>query len=262
MRRLVLSALGALVLASVASSARAQDCSEGRVRVEGRCCWPGQSWSLEHGRCDGAPLCPPGLVEHGETCVASALSALPSAPSPPGARGRDAYAEPTFPRAASTDGWPVAVGDAHAPGAWVFPGRGEDEGLISVAFAIFDVGWLLGWIGVLADEAAGCSSDFFGSGRTFSCGGWQIAGVPLVGGIVGGLVNFSPGFRRSSFGIAFGIPSVILEGIGLFVLLPIAFANSTSEPAFMPIHLNDDVTASLELSAPGADAGLSLDVSF
>lgn len=66
--------LGAVVVwgALVASAAAQDACTEGRVINEGtagRCCWPGQTWNEEHGRCAGAPTCPEELVAHGDSCV-------------------------------------------------------------------------------------------------------------------------------------------------------------------------------------------------
>lgn len=256
-----LRALAALLLLSaLGSRAAAQECAEGRIRVEGRCCWPGQSWSTELARCEGEPACPIGLVAHGETCAAAIERSGAST------RGtgvtRAMYAGDATPSAASTEGWPSATSAIDPPGAWVVPVRGEDEGLISVAFAVFDVGYLMGWLGVLLDEAAGCATTWMG-GAT-SCNSWPYAGIPLVGGIVGGMVNNSStgGWRRSGFGVGFGSASVVLEGIGLFVMIPIAFANSTSERGYQPITLSEGVTAAVRASAPGAEAGLSLDVSF
>lgn len=58
-------------------------CAEGRVASEttqGRCCWPRQSFSVEHTRCAGPPLCPPGLVAHGDDCVVPELVSPPVAP--------------------------------------------------------------------------------------------------------------------------------------------------------------------------------------
>lgn len=235
----------ALVLASASAPAMAvaQECSEGRLRIEGRCCWPGQSWSLEHGRCDGAPTCPTGLVEHGETCVAPAVSST-------GYGGFGAGAVPS--RASSTAAWPSSTEDENAPTAWATQGRGEDEGLIIAAFVVFDVGWLLGLLGGFLDELrAGGSS-------------WVIAGAPLVGGMVSAFVNLTPSRDTWGFGVfsfSFGIPSIIFQGIGL-IMMPIAFANETTEAVFSPIDVAPGVTASIAPSAPGADLGLSLHVGF
>lgn len=70
------AALLCMSLASLAPArAVAQQCSEGRVAswsTQGRCCWPGQSFSPQLGRCVGAPQCPSGRVAAGDECVAPA----------------------------------------------------------------------------------------------------------------------------------------------------------------------------------------------
>ena len=75
-----------VVVSCFAASARAQECAEGRVASEataGRCCWPGQAWDAEHGRCSGPPSCPAGRVAEGDACVSpSAPVVVPSAPPP------------------------------------------------------------------------------------------------------------------------------------------------------------------------------------
>ena len=214
------------------TSAQAQDCAEGRERVEGRCCWPGQSWSLEHGRCEGLPECPSELVEHGESCVGAVMTAPGSGyGSVPSIEPGEA---PSI--ASSTAGWPSAHGAEDAPGAWAIAGRGEDEGLITAAFAVFDLGWALGWIGGFLNEwQTGGSS-------------WVLSGIPLAGAMIGAFVDFGPSRGFSGFGLAF--------------MLPIAFANETSETVFQPVDFGGDVTASLELSAPGSDAGASVRIGF
>lgn len=62
------------VLASLActSAVAQQTCADGRVRspsTQGRCCWPGQTWSSQYGRCEGPPDCPTGWVSHGDDCA-------------------------------------------------------------------------------------------------------------------------------------------------------------------------------------------------
>ena len=59
-------------------------CQGGRVAdsgTRGRCCWPGQVWSPEAGRCAGPPTCPSGLAAQGDDCVRTSGSA-PTAPAP------------------------------------------------------------------------------------------------------------------------------------------------------------------------------------
>lgn len=66
--------LAVLVAALAPSRADAQQCAGGRVAswaTQGRCCWPGQSFSLSAGRCVGPPRCPSGTVAAGDECAAA-----------------------------------------------------------------------------------------------------------------------------------------------------------------------------------------------
>lgn len=72
--RRIAFAASILVAASLGttSTALAQQCAGGRVvtpATEGRCCWPGQVFSVQTGRCQGPPQCPPGLAAAGDDCV-------------------------------------------------------------------------------------------------------------------------------------------------------------------------------------------------
>ena len=45
------------------------ECAEGRLRLgDGHCCWPGQSWSPSANACEGAAICPEGMLFHEDTC--------------------------------------------------------------------------------------------------------------------------------------------------------------------------------------------------
>jgi hypothetical protein len=58
--------------------AAAQGCEGGRevgARTDGRCCWPGQSWSRDAGVCTGVPDCPEGTTADDATCVPALVSA-------------------------------------------------------------------------------------------------------------------------------------------------------------------------------------------
>lgn len=45
-------------------------CTEGRVPdATGHCCFAGQVWGEQSGRCRGAPRCPSGTIAEGETCA-------------------------------------------------------------------------------------------------------------------------------------------------------------------------------------------------
>ncbi len=278
-----------------ATSAEATDanagrpCAEGRVRTSGRCCWPEQTWSDEFGRCVGAPACPEALVEHGDACMLAELEdegfdeaddepevtqrdhVPPPTSAPPRARGYpiftpDGYGG-TGPRwfGASTEAWPSRAGHPDAPRVRPSMGTGEDEGLITAALVVFDVGWILGWLGTWIDEAqgGGCEefSSGFGSSRRVSCEGWGWSFVPIVGALASGLTTRSGTFHSSGWGIAFGISSIIVQGIGGIMAI-IAFANETTEAVYQPLSGATGLSARLVPGAAGADAGLSLDVTF
>ncbi len=53
-------------------------CEEGRVDVDGHCCYPGQTWSAEEDACDGVPdQCPPGLIANGATDTCDTCGGAP-----------------------------------------------------------------------------------------------------------------------------------------------------------------------------------------
>ncbi|MDQ3035476.1 MAG: hypothetical protein M3Y87_23930 [Myxococcota bacterium] len=262
-------AAAALLLAWAPSIASAQECAEGRARIDGRCCWPAQTWSAERARCEGAPRCPEALVEHGETCVAAALG--PSSGGAPAALDQDAAAQvdlagapvPPVYRASLRAHWPELEELGITELARPVPVRGEDEGLIVASLVVFDVGWALGLLIAFIDEAGGGGCAAFGGGMRGSCNSWPFALLPIAGGITSGMTNFSGGFRQQFvWGIALGTPSVILQTAGL-IMLGIALGNETSEIGYQ--RLADEprrAGVTLTPGAPGADVGLGVDVVF
>jgi hypothetical protein len=79
----------------------AQACAPGRVASEqsaGRCCWPGQTWSVADARCDGVPVCPEGFGGDGNTCVVLDAAVSVDVPPPPVAAA-PAEVVPTAPTA-------------------------------------------------------------------------------------------------------------------------------------------------------------------
>lgn len=233
--------------------ARAEDpalaCEEGRQSVEGRCCWPGQTWSTEHARCDGRPSCPSALVEHGETCVARTVVTAEHGVSrlapPTDLDVPDAYHR----RPARL--WP-SIESLRLGGPVSRPTitTGEDEGLIIASLVVIDIGFVLGAIiGIVDQLAENCAS--FGS---VPCNSGPLSLIPLGGGIASGLMQFQ-GFRTSStLGLIAGPISVIFQGVGL-IMLAISMANETTELGFQPIVESEDATFSIEPAAPGADLG-------
>ena len=67
-RRVVLGLIAALLVPEVGAA----QCAGGRAVSEataGRCCWPGQRWDDERGRCAGEVGCPEGGRASGEGCA-------------------------------------------------------------------------------------------------------------------------------------------------------------------------------------------------
>jgi hypothetical protein len=285
----------AVVVASLAIAApvRAQDdCAEGRVRTEGFCCWPGQTFSTDARRCEGAPHCPDGTVEHGEQCVlplsatASPSTAGVPAPMPqsydhvettgdvPSAPPYAVFVEPasieTPPSSTRIDDWPVRHDGMTL--SHVVRHSGEDWGLVTASLVVFDVGWALGILAAVLDEASHPCASFSGGGfggfsRSVSCNSWPLALIPVGGGIASGMANWaSPGSggfsSRNNWlaGFALGIPSVILQGVGL-ISLAISLANEIHDLGFHPLALGD-ARIDFVPAAPASDLGLSIVVSM
>lgn len=257
-----------LALAWLPSAARAQ-CAEGRVSTgEGYCCWPGQSWNDERSRCVGPPRCPPGSVGEGDECVA--VDAVPE--------GADASPSSDEPPAPAADAAAVGVRDG-ASYEGVF---GEDGATVATQAATGDVGegwptlttripwgelnprrteqansdWLVPGVSLLL--AGYGTSALLGviSMTTFSTVGdcQAVAGglmlVPVVGGLVGGLVVAA--CRSGTRGVtnadnwALGALSASVVQIGGAVLFALAFLDPSSVLVF------DGETRSLRLGlGPG-----------
>jgi hypothetical protein len=69
MHRPVLAIVLTLASLLAASTANAQTCADGRVAASGYCCWPGQTFDTDAGRCMGPPRCPEGWSGSGADCV-------------------------------------------------------------------------------------------------------------------------------------------------------------------------------------------------
>lgn len=275
-RRLAFSAWLWALLLGLCARVEAQDdavrpaCAEGRERLaEGRCCWPGQRWSEEQARCSGPPTCPEPLVEHGDACVARELagdepSSLPEVGTTrpaayPVSSGYQAAARaPSSAVLASTEDWPRSAGRLDRPTHRSIVVRGEDEGLIMASLVVFDVGWVLGWLGTALSEGVGCRQ-FTGFGEVrVGCDAWPWAFIPIGGGMAAGMAAIS---RGSGFAFGFGIASVIFQGIGAIMAI-IATTNETTELALQPMRLGESLSASVSFGAEAADAGLTVGLTF
>ena len=230
-------------------------CEEGRTRgAEGFCCWPGQTFSTTARRCEGAPRCPEGLVEHGESCLGTVVPPPPSYEhfdAPPPMSSSDIAAPP--PTGRTTSGWP-ARHDGHALGRAVRR-HGEDGGLVAMSMVVFDIGWVFGMLVGMLDEATGsCRTSFF-SGSVTSCNSWPLVFIPVGGGLTAGLTNFGSGTRNTSaWGLTFGIISVLMQCIGL-IMMAVSLANEVHDLGTVP--LGDGVALSWVPAAQSSDVGLS-----
>jgi hypothetical protein len=231
-----------------AGRASAQACDDGRVRVSGHCCWPGQRWSRAARVCDGVPQCPSGMSEEGESCVvrATATASTPSSPT----TGTMAPTAPTIAGVAtgpavSTAGWPIAPGGR--PNGVIDPvvRRGTDLFLAIAGGVAFGAGYLMGVIAapILASTMP----------RWSEASDWPIAFVPVIGAPVGMLLS------SESYGgdVVLGSISSVLQIVGLSLFLD-AVCGYT-----LDIESGDEAAhpvARLRLvpSAPGAQAGLGL----
>lgn len=105
-----------LGIVGLSSTAHAQGCADGLVitpETQGRCCWPGQTWSDAYNRCDGPPQCPDGWLGSGGSCVRAAVSAQPITPQPQISGPQAQAISPVPPRVAPVPG---AIPPQVAPG--------------------------------------------------------------------------------------------------------------------------------------------------
>lgn len=115
MRSLMVGLTAFLIFIGV-GTAHAQSCASGRVATtEGYCCWPGQSWSDVHQRCDGPPSCPVGMAAEGNGCVANGGPAV--APATPAVEPWPAAATPSFPSPLEAAPVPAPTLDLSSAGA-------------------------------------------------------------------------------------------------------------------------------------------------
>lgn len=250
--------LACLVVPTIASAQ--EECAEGRVRgSEGFCCWPGQTFSTADRRCEGAPQCPEGLVEHGEACLSTVVPAPPSYArfeAPPPMIASDIAAPP----ARSTSGWP-AQHEGQALSRAV-PRHGEDGGLVAAAMVVFDVGWTFGMlVGILDATSANCFAfSSSSSAGPVNCGTWALAFIPVGGGIAAGTMNFvsaPTGFtsrNNATWGASFGSTSAVLQTAGL-IMMAVALANEVHDVGTVP--LGQGVSVAVFPGAPASDLGVS-----
>lgn len=250
--RLALAGIAALVVAiQPAAVARAQvECADGRVASEatgGRCCWPGQTFSEQHGRCAGPPRCPEGWVAEGDTCLqarTTATTVRPAQPppfvAPDAAGGAGGLLWPREPDLESAVVDPIVV-------------EGTDDGILALGLALFGAGYLGGVLMGLADESARNCADFsgpFGFTPT-GCGSWPLTLIPVAGGMAGTLASFTSSRQSVTLGVTVGPIVGIVQIVGI-VFLTYAIAVPTRD--VVPSIEVGDARVSLSPYG-GSDAG-------
>jgi hypothetical protein len=298
-RVIVLSLVVGALLTPI--TARAQ-CAEGRARsaaTAGRCCWPGQRFSTERGRCEGAPSCPSPLVAHGDACIAPELddeewedeehdeadavapTASPPSDQPPVEPDRvELPRPPGSSRTSRRPGarrratpWGAPLGASVAPellwpaspsriGAVADPRlvHGVDDGLVIAGLAVFGAGYLVAILGGAIDQSARNCGTFSGFGFTsMGCDSWPAGFVPIAGGVLAGTLHFSGQRQSTGIGVILGPIVAIMQIFGIGVL---------SHAAAFP---TEDVVPAATAPAPAArisiaphgspdGAGLSVEV--
>jgi hypothetical protein len=242
-------------------------CAEGRERTaEGRCCWPGQSFSLAHGRCEGRVACPAGTVEHGDDCIAPVLEALPPPPAVGTTLTTDRAGDPYADGTPDTSGWAL-LADVASPELLRRPTQsvGEDEALIAGSLSLFDVGWLMGWMVPLLDETTNsCRTGDWGSPRT-TCGSWGFSFLPVIGGILSGVTSVGAVRNTVVWGSIFGGIGASLQLAGI-IAVAVSLTNATTEFRLSPITEGAEeepgVTLSFTGDVPGADVGSAIEIRF
>lgn len=202
-------ALAVLVGVTMLSSVAAAQCTEGRVSgpsTQGQCCWPGQAFSSQLGRCTGAPQCPSGMAAEGETCVSVGTTWEPPAPEGPSTA-------PPPPPQAPTLSWALVSPDI---GVGVVNPRtihsGSDMGLVIGGAITLATGYVAAILAGVFDELGrNCAWG--------SCGAWPLGFVPIVGGVLAGTVAFSGPRYSTGWGFGMGIPSAVAQSLGLTLLI-------------------------------------------
>ncbi|GAB5549881.1 MAG: hypothetical protein SangKO_096410 [Sandaracinaceae bacterium] len=225
---------GATTLLLGLSVAQAQ-CAEGRVvgpDTGGRCCWPGQRFDEEYGRCSGAPSgCPPGMGAMGDECVARQTARVEGEP------GYDDYAEQPAPAAASEGWWgeddstPSQPPVAQRTEAFdQTPARTEPfMELLQAGISLLSIGYgaSLGFASAAATQV---------DSWTYDPTSWHWGLVPLIGGFVWGAEDEGCCPQPSSMGLYLGVPAAGVQVVGLVLTIvgglvrrPVARSTSRDE---------------------------------
>lgn len=246
--------LACFVLAMASATAAAQACDDGRVRTAGHCCWPGQTWSRQERVCDGAPQCPTGMSEEGETCVVRAV--VPT--TPPVAPTITPVVAPSAPSptATSVETWPTTA--TARPDAIVDPivSHGLDIGLVIAGAATFGVGYLLGIIGSAALDGECYAYDV--TDPHHGCGQWPAALIPL-GGAIPSLYFPGTRFVHYSEVAGVGVTSTVMQIVGVWLVLHavLGYTNEISEGVAI-----GDAHLAFEPGAAGTQLGATARLTF
>jgi hypothetical protein len=190
---------------SIPTFARAQECADGRVNTPetaGRCCWPGQSWSDQLGRCSGPPTCPAGRSASGDDCVLAGGENVMAQQPPPGYQAQQpppGY-ENQPPPGYGTPGYQPVYGAQ--PVGQPRQVQRPRMGLAIMGIVMFAVSWVVPTvIGLSIAPEDGISDDFY------------FMAVPLAGPFI------MTGLVENSWPIAFFVLDGILQLAGLTALI-------------------------------------------
>ena len=253
--------LGALTLAvlSLSPATGAAQCASGREvgpDTAGRCCWPGQRFDDERGRCEGPPSrCPSGWGAAGDECVQQA------APPPSTSTGTSTASEPRYgdyaPQpAAGAQPWYGEAGTGSpsygqpAPG-WERPAQSTRTEPI---MGVMQTGLMLLAIGFGSSMgfaiAASQQYSYYGTDA------WAFGFVSLVGGFVWGATG-------SGYGLTLGIPASVVQLLGFVMAIA---GGAARRPAAAPVRLHGDVDlpalGSPRVTGGPGEAGVGLEWSF
>ncbi|MFK7991466.1 MAG: hypothetical protein AB8I08_35950 [Sandaracinaceae bacterium] len=216
-------------------------CAEGREatpRSGGRCCWPGQGWNEQYGRCSGPPVCPANLVADGDDCIA------PAAPAPVAVVPPSTAAVVVTPEGRAPVSWESFEDERPRGGLAPELTYTADEGWMIFGGVAFGAGWafsiVIGSIGGLASDV--CSD----------LGGYAF--IPVVGGLVHAATLDRCNDTRADAGAFWG-PYATSSAAQLAGII-----------AFVAAVITEDAEAlefqSLTFSVPGADIGVGYQAQF
>lgn len=259
--------LGALTLAVLALSPAtgAAQCASGREvgpDTAGRCCWPGQRFDDERGRCEGPPSrCPSGWGAAGDECVQQA--APPSTSTGTSTASEPRYGDYAPQPAAGAQPWYGEAGTGSPSYGQPAPGweRPPESTRTEPIMGVMQTGLMFLAVGFGSSMGfAIATSQQYTYYSTPSS--WPFGFVPLVGGFAWGISDASY-CCGSKLGLALGIPASVVQLLGFVMAIA---GGAARRPAAAPVRLHGD----LDLPALGSprvtggpgEAGVGLEWSF